>query len=282
MQTNVSYQEDCEARMGEKALTPGYHDVAGAHMSDLPGFSHGILPQNQVDQDVFFEDLEVWFSDERMARYSCVPDPAGLYAWDNTLSKAYLEDIAHVEVLLRNFMADRLSRECERAFGDGRWYERTDYFNFNSKFVESRDEVRERILSEGHAVTPGRMTAGLTLGAWYFMLAKGQEPTVWKALRDVRNGGMPNYPSRSRREFHEKVGVVWRLRNRCAHHEHLASADVREEGEYLDRYSDAIGWVASRIDPRAARWISANSRVAAVRARRPARGSAGISKDGAY
>ena len=48
--------------------------------------------------------LEGWFSAPRMARYADARDPAALYVWDARLSKALLEDISHVEVLLRNFM----------------------------------------------------------------------------------------------------------------------------------------------------------------------------------
>lgn len=53
-----------------------------------------------------------------MARYEVASDPGTLYVWDVRLQKAYLEDIGHVEVLLRNFIADRLAADCERLTGD--------------------------------------------------------------------------------------------------------------------------------------------------------------------
>ncbi|MCP9431370.1 hypothetical protein NNA72_12010, partial [Cutibacterium acnes] len=41
--------------------------------------------------------------------------------------------------------------------------------------------------------------------------------TVWKALTDLRNGGMPHYPGRSRRDFEENVELIRHVRNRASH-----------------------------------------------------------------
>ena len=252
-----------------KTLTPGFHDVARAHMSDLPGFSKGIVSGCGGWGNARADELERWFSASRMQRYLGAVDPVALYAWDNRLSKAYLADVAHVEVLLRNFMSERLASASLAAFEDERWFEHPRHFNLSQRFVERRDEVAERILAAGHAVTVDRMTAGLGLGTWLFMLARSQEPTVWKALRDAGNGGMPNYRTRSRADFRDHVEVIWRLRNRCAHHEHVCDIDKDVEADYLDGYSFSIDWVAKAIDPRAAQWIAENSRVAEIRRRRP-------------
>ena len=252
-----------------KTLTPGYHDVADARVSDLPGFSRSILANDVEAGNAHIDDLEAWFSESRMARYASSSDPVGLYLWDTRLAKAYLEDVAHIEVLLRNFISDRLQQASQRSFGTNAWYEQEDYFNLSQKFVEARDEVKERLLAAGKTVSPDSMTAGFSLGTWLFMLSKSHEPTVWRALRDPDNGGMPFYPARNRKEFQGHVETVWRLRNRCAHHEHLASSETDAERRYLDAYSDAIIWIADRIDPRASDWIKRNSRVADIRDARP-------------
>ena len=47
-------------------------------------------------------NLETWFSSERMSAYSFHPDPEALYVWNTRVTKCFLEDIQHVEVLLRN------------------------------------------------------------------------------------------------------------------------------------------------------------------------------------
>uniref|UniRef100_UPI0037BFD1D2 hypothetical protein n=1 Tax=Helicobacter pylori TaxID=210 RepID=UPI0037BFD1D2 len=62
-------------------------------------------------------DLEVWFSSERMKTYSFHSDPDALYLWNTRVTKAFLEDIQHVEVLLRNCVDTAVSPR----YGQ-RWY----------------------------------------------------------------------------------------------------------------------------------------------------------------
>lgn len=217
--------------------------------------------------DIFI--LERWFSPARMARYAAANDPAALYVWDERLQKAYLEDIAHVEVLLRNFIADRLAVDCERALGDCVWYDHPERYNASRSFCKSVEKTKSRLRYEGKDVSYDRVIAGLPMDVWRFLLVSRQEPTVWRALRDPRNGGMPHHPGTSRADFEERVAAVYSLRNRCSHQEHLVCDDIDEETRTLDAYSDALDWIARKIDPEAADWIRANSRVAAVRAQRP-------------
>ena len=62
-------------------------------------------------------DLEAWFSSERMKTYSFHSDPDALYLWNTRVTKAFLEDIQHVEVLLRNCVDTAVSPR----YGQ-RWY----------------------------------------------------------------------------------------------------------------------------------------------------------------
>lgn len=110
-------------------------------------------------QPVSLADLERWFSSERMDTYvrsakatGC--DAVGLYVWNERISKALLEDIAHVEVLLRNFMSIRLAKAC----GHDDWYKDDARFRFNSsrtrRFENSVDEIERQIRHTGKPVTP--------------------------------------------------------------------------------------------------------------------------------
>lgn len=85
-------------------------------------------------QPVTLADLQRWFSAERMDTYvrsaqatGC--DVADLYVWNGRISKALLEDVAHVEVLLRNFMSVRLAKAC----GHDDWYRDDTRFRFNCR-----------------------------------------------------------------------------------------------------------------------------------------------------
>lgn len=104
------------------------------------------------------------------------------------------------------------------------------------------------------------------------MLTGRLEQTVWHALCKESNGGMPNYPNRKRgrADFESAVNVVYMLRNRCSHQEHIVLDNINAENTQLNAYTDAIRWVAEKIDPQAAMWIEDNSRVAELRRDRPA------------
>lgn len=217
------------------------------------------------------EKLSEWFSLPRMARYANAASPTDLYIWDSRLSKAYLEDIGHAEVLLRNFIASRLYADCARRLGQPctNWYDCRDLYNLDEKFLSAVVKARIRLRHEGRTPDYDHVIGALTFDVWRYLLVKRLEPTVWKAMRDKRNGGMPHYPGSRRAEFEQHVSVIYTLRNRCSHQEHLVQDDLDEEGRRLDFFSENIYWVAEKIDPAAADWIRLNSRVAEVRASRP-------------
>lgn len=224
---------------------------------------------DEIDKIPSIDALESWFSLARMERYAEAPDPGVLYVWDVRLKKAYLEDIEHVEVLLRNFIANRLAADCERAVGDRSWFDHPDRYNVSDSFRRSVATVKSRIGYEGKSVTYDQIIAGISLDVWRFLLVSRLEPTVWRALSDKRNGGMPHYPGTNRADFERNVIIVYRMRNRCSYQEHLIQNDLEAEARNLDTCSEALDWVARKIDPSAADWIRVNSRIAELRFQRP-------------
>nr|WP_227658933.1 MULTISPECIES: SNF2-related protein [unclassified Corynebacterium] len=96
------------------------------------------------------------------------------------------------------------------------------------------------------------------------------EATIWKALTRLDNGGMPNYPGRSRANFEANVELVRYVRNRASHQEPLIGAEGgMGDMQRLRDYLAAIGMVASSIDPKAAAWIATNSRIPMVLTEQP-------------
>ena len=243
--------------------------ITMSRVSDLSGLSHFMVDiSSQKDKDATLSQLKAWFSPARMVRFAHAENPSDLYVWDARLSKALLEDIGHVEVLLRNFISQRLSIDCKRATGDPCWYEHPERYNLNDHFVSSVAKAKNRLSHEGHAATPDRMTAALSLDVWRFLLTKRLEPTVWKALRARQNGGMPHYPRMRRDTFEQDIANLYRMRNRCAHQEHLVCTPP-EERALVDSCRRALWLTASRIDPEAADWICAHSRLDYILAQRP-------------
>ena len=217
--------------------------------------------------EVTYALLTQWFSSPRMERYSYAKDPGALYIWNTRLAKAFLEDVDHLEVLLRNFISDRLSADA----GTPWWFEDEQRYHFNKPFQISVAKAKKRLSGQGNAVTPDGVIAEMSLDNWRFLLVRRHESTIWRALISPSNGGMANYPGRKRAPFESDVALILELRNRASHQEPfvLEASETVEEIGRLNRYSEALHRVTSRIDPKAAAWIRSSSRVQEVRATRP-------------
>lgn len=82
-------------------------------------------------------DLERWFSVSRMSRFKSSDKAEDLYVWNTRVAKALLEDIQHIEVLLRTTIDRAMSAET----GDD-WIVNISYF-------DSKYRGRGRV-SNGH------------------------------------------------------------------------------------------------------------------------------------
>lgn len=218
--------------------------------------------------DASLEHLQDWFSPARMSRYADSNQPGLFYVWNARLAKAFLEDVGHVEVLLRNFIHDRLTKDNN----GNDWYHATNRYHFNRPFQASIAKVERQLAKRGRAVTSDQIIAELSFDNWRFLLTQRHEVTIWKALTDLNNGGMPNYPGRNRAIFESDVELIRQLRNRASHQEPLIieAALTGTESQQLDAYAMALKNTATRINPDAAQWITINSRVDAIRQLRPA------------
>lgn len=219
------------------------------------------------ESEASLDSLESWFSKPRLDRYAAAARPGRLYVWNTRLSKAFLEDVGHVEVLLRNFIHHRLVKDS----GQDDWYHATDRYHFNGPFQHSVTKVERRLKIRDYAATPDRVIAELSFDSWRFLLTQRHEVTIWRALVNLDNGGMPHYPSRNRAAFESDVELIGQLRNWASHQEPLIleAAPTTGETQQLAAYAAALKNTAARIDPDAAQWIITNSRVEAIRKERP-------------
>ncbi|GAA1100438.1 MULTISPECIES: Abi family protein [Mycobacteriales] len=206
------------------------------------------------------EDLARWFSAPRISSYRHHPDPAALYGWNAQLAAAYFEVIGHVEVLLRNFISDRLAAESPLPH----WYDDQQRYQFTSTAQKSIRKARSRLRDPE---TTGRVVAELSFDFWRFLLVRNHEVTIWRVLR---RHGMAHYPQpQPRQPFEDCVQRIYKLRNRIAHHEPLIHPNPAMETRRLDQLSADLDTLARWIDPDAADWIASVSRVSQVRSLRP-------------
>lgn len=189
-----------------------------------------------------------------MSRYADHPSPETLYLWNTHLTKTYLADIEHLEVLLRNSIHNALTgRYGERWFDD-------DRIPFNDAAKKNIRKAKKRAGKEG--APPGKIIAELSFDFWRFLLSSHYQASIWPQVKKA----LKRTPD-SRQQFEELVVIVYKMRNRCSHHESIVQQrDRAREVAHLDSVDNAIQEVADFIDPHAAVWIKDNSRVPAIRA----------------
>lgn len=201
--------------------------------------------------------LSQWFSPARMSRYADHPAPEALYLWNTQLTKTYLADIEHLEVLLRNCIHTALTSR----YGE-RWFDNTR-IAFSNAAGKSIRKAKNR--AEGREAPPGKIIAELSFDFWRFLLSSHYQASIWPQVEKTLKK-KPN----SRQQFEGFVVVVYNMRNRCSHHESIVQQrDIPREVAHLDSVDNAIQMVADFIDPHAATWIQNNSRVPSIRAQRP-------------
>lgn len=251
---------------------PESHEEQSKSLGGLPTFRDLDLPEAFCPPSyhgcptVTLPMLEQWFSPPRIHRYANSQNPADLYVWNTRLSKAFLEDVAHVEVLLRNFIHTRLT-----ANSGCRWFDDNHRYHFNRPFQHSVIKAKKRLAKSHRKLSADSIIAELSFDSWRFLLSARHEVTIWRVLTAKANGGMPHYPSRNRGIFEKDVETIRKLRNRASHHEPFIIEVKPSEQEItlLDQYQQSLDLTARRINPVAADWIKTNSRVAALRAMRP-------------
>lgn len=201
--------------------------------------------------------LSRWFSSARMSRYADHPDPEALYLWNTHLTKTYLADIEHLEVLLRNCIHDALTgRYGQRWFDNGR-------IAFSNEAGKSIRKAKRR--AGGRGAPPGKIIAELSFDFWRFLLSRHYQASIWPQVEKA----LEKKPT-SRQQFEALVVIVYNMRNRCSHHESIVHQhNIPREVAHFNAVDNAIHTVANFIDPRAATWIKGNSRVPTVRVQRP-------------
>lgn len=216
--------------------------------------------------------LAEWFSPERMSTYSHHPDPEALYLWNTHVTKALLEDIQHVEVLLRN----RVDSVLARRYGE-QWFHHTD-IPFREKARRAIRKAEGRAQRPGEAlVLPGRVIAELSLDFWVYLFTNAYKTTIWPRVHESLNiaqvkaddGNTSSGSLPSLKSFKREVDVIYHARNRCAHHEPIINQNKTIEDNRLDKIQNAIETVTRWINPDAAEWVAKNSRVTEIRKNRP-------------
>lgn len=216
------------------------------------------MQTSDANSHTSLEQLAEWFSPIRMSTFAFHSNPEALYVWNTQITKALLEDIQHVEVLLRN----KVDASLRDTIGE-LWF----ISNQLPHAPATRDSVIKAINRTGQTpdcvLSRDKVIAELSLDFWFYLFTKRYSTTVWPRFI-AQIGANPE-----RKQFYQQLGRIYRLRNRCAHHEPIVKADFETERKAIAADQFAMHQIANWIDPLAAEWIKAQSRVDGLRAKRP-------------
>jgi len=242
--------------------------------------------------------VEAWLSAPRFAAY--VTAMAGdrrralhLYDWNASITAAFLLDLGHLEVALRNAYDGALSLGVPA--GGRHWvFDPPRYFP--TRWKTARNGVRyntnqepQRLLAQatqtaliavqaaarasGRPVPsippPGKVVAELPFGFWRFLTAAKHEKRLWVPhLHRAFAAGT------SRSELDRRVSGLHELRNRAAHHEPLLRRTSTTGvfslcTRHLVQRHDDLLVVAQLISPDLSDHLAATSSCLSVLARRP-------------
>ena len=192
----------------------------------------------------------------RRPRGVALPRALQLYTRNTQLSAAFYGPLQGLEIALRN----ALHRQLTRLYGAA-WYN-NPAAGFDLGGLERIATAKTEIERAGQSATPSRLVAALSFGFWVSLVGAGgridptgsratYEMTLWRpALR----GAFPHHRPLTRKQVHQPLNALRKLRNRIAHHEPIFARPLLEDHQ---RILEVSGW----ISPGVRTWVERHSRV---------------------
>lgn len=209
-----------------------------------------------------------WLSAERFEPYLRYVDRDGqaaldLYLWNAEITGAFLCDIGHVEVALRNAYDQALTRYQP---GKNHWLlnelgEIRAPHRFRGRDINarSRTQIHDAVKRAGIDAPVGKIIAELPFGFWAHMSDAHREHKLWTpCLKHVYPRGT------TRHSVHRIVTGLNALRNRAAHHETLLRQNLR-------RHHRGLITLADLLFPELGKLMREASRVPEILSRKPIR-----------
>lgn len=222
--------------------------------------------------------IEAWLSTGRFGTYLSAAQGSrslalALYEWNASLRAAFLHDLGHLEVGLRNSYDRALS--AATVGEDLHWTENPTMLKLFPPAMKN-DPVQQRLIdaneiprsqiqrarvdaskSGNTAPVPGKVVAEVMFGFWTYLTSNAHEKTIWVPYLHTA------YPSKTdRRKIHQTLYELREFRNRVAHHEPLLVGSESERRKIIS--------VASRLLPKEAfAHMTQNSEVLKILSSRP-------------
>lgn len=197
-----------------------------------------------------------------------------LYEWNARTAAAFLVDLGHLEVALRNAIDHRMQARHRARGLSGTWLDdpegelgRDPASRRHRRPFADIDTARRRVRENGKPLSHGQVLSETPFGLWHQLLSRR-----WTSLWPDLAHAFPHAPDRARSTVAGPVAGLRALRNRIGHHHRIWTLPC------VERHED-LRTVAGFIDPALRRWIDHGSSVAALLrsapaiSRTPARGT---------
>lgn len=222
-------------------------------------------------ENVSWTQLEKLFSATRLRHYLDEADgdrarAEQLYRWNGSLSAAFWEALADLEVALRNAL-DVAMTQRDDARG------RTTHWIYDDARELGRDRGRggrrhaqpyvdidtaiSRVRRNNKPLDPGQVISEISFGFWHQLVSRRQM-VLWPDLASA----FPHAPNRRQSTIESRIRRLRDLRNRIGHHHRIWALDI--DGRYRDLLD-----LAGYLDPALGTWIAQRSRVPDLLSRRP-------------
>lgn len=222
--------------------------------------------------------IEAWLSAGRFGTYLSAAQGSrtlalALYEWNTRLAAAFLHDLGHFEVGLRNTYDQALWKATIP--GESHWTEtmtmlklfpvamkndpvQRRLFDANEIPRSQIQRVRTEASRSGSAtLVPGKVVAEVMFGFWTYLTSNAHEKNIWVPYL---HSAYP--PKTDRRKIHQTLYELREFRNRVAHHEPLLVGSEFERRKMVA--------VASRLLPEEAFiHMTQNSEVLRILSDRP-------------
>lgn len=192
----------------------------------------------------------------------CHPDQAAaveLYAWNSRVSAAFWETLGHLEIAVRNRLADKMLERHQLRGRSGSWLD-DPHGELDTRARKEIAQARDRVRRNGKPIDDGQTIAELSFGFWRYLVARQYRTTLWPALA----GGFPHAPDRALSTVEKPLARLHQFRNRLAHHEPVWNKNLR-------KHQEDIHALLGYIDPDLSAWVTGRCRVPAVLAGCPVR-----------
>jgi hypothetical protein len=205
-------------------------------------------------------DAKLWLSTGRLGIYlsavgNDMPRALRLYDWNARITAACLQDLGHLEVLVRNSYDRQLSNASSNwtSASDPIWLresgiQKTRTIQAKSN-TYSQGTLRAASSRASHP-THGHIVANLTFGFWTALTQSERDATIWTPILS------PLFPGAARGPVHDRMDRLNKFRNRLAHWEPVFS---RTTG--LMRQLTNVDALFADLSPAAASWVGEHSSV---------------------